>query len=199
MKNLTPKQQHIYDFIESSIERRHICPTLREVGKYCRVSVGTANDQVRALMGKGLLRRGKKGAARALSLVKTAQRGVPVVGRVGAGTGVIAQDDLEGYVELGDLASNTDFLLRIKGDSMDAAGILPGDFVQVHKQKNADDGDLVVALVGEEGVVKRFRNTSHTPRLESANKKYPPITEEFQVVGKVIGLIRRSRAAGLAL
>lgn len=199
MQNLTPKQRHIYDFIENSIERRRICPTLREVGTYCRVSVGTVNDQVRALMNKGLLKRGKKGAARTLSLVKAPELGVPVVGRVGAGSGVIAQEDLEGYMELGDLAFKTDFLLRVKGDSMDAAGILPGDFVQVHKQKNVVDGDIIVALVGEEGVVKRFRNTTHMPRLESANRKYPPITKEFQVVGKVIGLIRRCGATGRAL
>ena len=188
---LTPKQQRIYDFIALSIESQGFCPTMREIGKHCKISVGTVHDQTQALLAKGALKIRIKGSARAFSLALPRESGVPLVGRVGAGSGVIAQEDMETRLNLGDIAVKTDFLLRVKGDSMDAAGILEGDLVQVHQQQSADDGDIVVAVIGDEGVVKRFRNSSRTPRLESANKKYASITNEFTVVGKVVGLIRR--------
>jgi repressor LexA len=186
----TPKQKHIYDFIAASIRTHGFCPTLREIGKHCGISVGTAQDQTRALVAKGIMTCRKKGAARAFILAETSPRGIPVLGRVGAGGGILAGDETESYVDLGDISAKTDFMLEVKGDSMDADGILEGDFVQVHRQQVTRDGELVVAVVGEEGVVKRLR-TGRSSRLESANKKYSPITEEFMVVGKVVGLVRR--------
>lgn len=187
---LTPKQKRIYDFIAASIQTHGFCPTMREIGKHCDISVGTVHDQTQALVVKGAMRCRKKGAARAFILAEPPQRGVPVLGRVGAGGGIVAGDKIESHVDLGDLSTKTDFMLEVKGDSMDAEGILAGDFVQVQRQQVTRDGELVVAVVGEEGVVKRLR-TGRSPRLESANKKYLPITEEFVVVGKVVGLVRR--------
>lgn len=186
----TPKQQQIYDFIATTIRKRGFCPSLREVGDRFCLTVGTVQDQTNALVAKGLLGRRGKGAARAFFLPQMQEESLPVLGRVGAGGGVIAQEDIEGHLTFRDIASKTNYLLRVKGDSMDAAGILEGDFVRVRKQSHANDGDLVVALVDEEGVVKRLRKQPGRLALESANPKYSPITEEFEVVGTVVGLVR---------
>jgi len=104
---------------------------------------------------------------------------------------MIAQEDMEGNLNFKDFALGTDFLLRVRGDSMNGAGILEGDLVQVRRQPAAEDGDVVVAVVGEEGVVKRLRRRGGAYQLESANPRYPPITVDFHIVGKVVGLVRR--------
>lgn len=190
MQGLTTKQRRILDFITSTIKDRRFCPTLREIGHRFNVSVGTARDQTQALVAKGFLEQSNKGRARAFTLVHS-EEGLPIVGRVGAGSGVIAQEDIEGHLTLGALAGKTDFLLRVKGDSMDAVGILEGDLVQVRKQTTASDGEIVVAVTEDEGVVKRLRKHADGPQLESANPKYPPIRREFNIVGRVVGLVRR--------
>lgn len=188
-KALTAKQQHIYDFIEASITEKGFCPSLREIGQKLGKSVGTVQEQTKALVTKGLLLRRGKGA-RAFQLAQPRDEGLPVIGRVGAGGGVIAHEDLEKTLTFQDIASKTNYLLRVRGDSMDRVGILEGDLVRVRKQTHADDGDLVVALVGEEGVVKRLRKRPGHLALESANPKYPAITEEFKIIGAVVGLVR---------
>lgn len=192
-RTLTSKQQRIYEFIASSISDSGFCPSLREIGKRFRVSVGTAQEQTRALVEKGLLIRRGKGSARAFQLAEAQAKGIPVLGRVGAGGGVVAAGDLERQFTFDDLATGTDFFLRVRGDSMVQAGILEGDLVQVHKQDHASDGDVVVAVAGEEeGVVKRLRTRGGSPRLESANPKYTPILPPFKIVGTVVGLVRPS-------
>lgn len=193
-QTLTIKQQRIYDFIASSISDGGYCPSLREIGKRFRVSVGTAQEQTRALVAKGLLKRRGKGSARAFQLAETPAIGIPILGRVGAGGGVVAQGDLERHFTFDDLATGTDYFLRVQGDSMAQAGILEGDLVQVHMQEHAGDGDIVVAVVGEEeGVVKQLRTRDGSPRLESTNPKYAPILPPFKIIGAVVGLVRPSR------
>jgi repressor LexA len=187
----TPKQKRILDFIAGCVQDRGLAPTLREIGGRFGVSVGTAQDQVRALEAKGLLKR-RAGLARSfMPLDDAAGLLLPVLGRVSAGTGVLAVDHIEAHYGFRDFALGTDFLLRVKGDSMEGDGILEGDLVQVRRQPTAVDGDIVVALVEEEGVVKRLRRLGKAYQLESANPRYPPITRAFQVVGLVIGLVRR--------
>lgn len=193
MQEPTQKQQEILQFIADHFQERGHYPTLREIGRRFGVSVGTVQDQVEALRAKGLLER-EESMARGLSLTAQAVPGlrIPILGRVGAGTGVIAQQDVEGYFAFRDFTLGTDFLLKVRGDSMTGAGIMEGDLVQVRRQPTADDGDLVVALVGgEEGVVKRLKRSGKAWRLESANPKYPPITTDFLIIGKVLGLVRR--------
>lgn len=184
MADPTPKQRLILEYIAQRFQEEGLGPTLRDIGGRFGVSVGTAQGQVKALEAKGLLRRA--GGHRGIELL-----GPPILGRVGAGGGVIAQEAVEGRLGFKEFVLGTDFLLRVRGDSMDQAGILEGDLVQVRRQPTAEDGDIVVALVEEEGVVKRLRRSGRAFRLESANPKYPPIEIGFQVVGKVIGLVRR--------
>jgi repressor LexA len=184
---LTRKQKQIHDFIAKAFQDRGLYPTLREIGSRFGVSVGTIQDQVEALVTKGFLKREKH---RARSFILSVKQ-IPILGRVGAGGGMIAQEDIEGHLGFRDFSLGTDFLLRVKGDSMIGANIVDGDLVQVRRQPNAEDGDLVVAVVGEEGVVKRLKRRGRSYQLESANPKYLPITVDFQVVGKVVGLVRR--------
>jgi repressor LexA len=193
--SLTPKQQHILDYVKSSFQDRGIYPTLREIGRRFGVSVGTAQDQIAALQAKGYLNR-EAGTARSFHLTGP-EPGLqlPILGQVSAGAGVLAHEDIEGYFGFKDFTLGADFLLRVKGDSMVGAGILEGDLVQVRRQPVADDGDVVVALVEEEGVVKRLKKRGRDYQLESANPRYPPITMAFQVIGKVLGLVRRYSSA----
>lgn len=118
--------------------------------------------------------------------------GLPIVGRVSAGPGVVATQDVEGQFSFKGFTYGEDYLLRVKGDSMIEAGIVEGDLVQVRRQPYADDGDIVVAIVGgEDGVVKRLFRDGRGIILESANPGYRPIFHDFQVVGKVLALVRR--------
>jgi repressor LexA len=189
--DLTSKQKLILDYVMSSFQERGLYPTLREIGRRFGVSVGTAQDQIAALHAKGFIKR-EPGMARGFTLTGPLPGlQIPILGRVGAGGGVLAQEDIEGYFGFKDFTLGADFLLRVKGDSMVGAGILEGDLVQVRRQPVADDGDVVVALVEDEGVVKRLRKCGRAYQLESANPRYSPITMAFQVIGKVMGLVRR--------
>jgi repressor LexA len=187
----TPKQKLILDFVVECFQDHGFHPTLREIGRRFNVSVGTAQDQVQALESKGYIKR-QAGLARGFSLTGAVPGlQIPILGRVGAGAGILAMEDIEGHLGFKDFVLGTDFLLRVKGDSMTGAGILEGDLVQVRRQPTAADGDVVVALVEEEGVVKRLRRIGKAYQLESANPRYQPITMAFQVIGKVLGLVRR--------
>jgi repressor LexA len=189
--DLTSKQKLILDYVMSSFQERGLYPTLREIGRRFGVSVGTAQDQIAALHAKGFIKR-EPGMARGFTLPGPLPGlQIPILGRVGAGSGVLAQEDIEGYFGFKDFTLGADFLLRVKGDSMVGAGILEGDLVQVRRQPVADDGDVVVALVEDEGVVKRLRKCGRAYQLESANPRYSPITIAFQIIGKVMGLVRR--------
>lgn len=189
-KEITELQQRIRDFIASSIEEKGYPPSIREIGRRMRItSPSSVAYHLRVLEAAGLLKR--EGAiSRGMTLPATA--GLPILGHVAAGSGVIAAEDAEGHVHLDkDLRRGADYILRVKGDSMTGAGIMEGDLVQVRRQDSALDGDIVVALTadGEEGVVKRLRRKG-TPALLSENPAYAPITGPFQVVGKVVGLLR---------
>lgn len=121
-----------------------------------------------------------------------ALEGLPILGRVSAGQGVLARDAVEGHFSFRGFTYGEDYLLRVKGDSMIEEGIMGGDLVQVRRQPYAEDGDIVVAIVGgEDGVVKRLARDGRSFRLESANPGYAPILRDFQVVGRVLALVRR--------
>lgn len=189
-KEITELQRRILGFIEESIEGNGYPPSIREIGRRLRItSPSSVAYHLRVLEAAGLLKR--EGAiSRGMTLPAAA--GLPILGHVAAGSGVIAAEDAEGHVHLDkDLRRGADYILRVKGDSMTGAGIMPGDLVQVRRQDTALDGDIVVALTegGEEGVVKRLRRKG-APALISENPAYDPIPGPFQVVGKVVGLLR---------
>ena len=119
--------------------------------------------------------------------------GLPLVGSVAAGQPILAEENIEEYVEVPPVAGGDqgEYVLRIRGESMKDAGILEGDYVVVRKQENATDGDIVVALVGEEATVKRFFRESDHIRLQPENATMEPIrSKDVRIMGRVVGLFR---------
>jgi repressor LexA len=125
---------------------------------------------------------------------KVLPSGIPVLGRVAAGEPLLAEENIEDYVQIPDIAGGEDgeYLLRVRGESMKNAGILPDDWVVVRRQDTADDGEIVVALVGEEATVKRFFKEADHVRLQPENETMEPIrSREVRVLGRVVGVLRK--------
>ena len=127
--------------------------------------------------------------------------GLPLVGQVAAGEPILAEENIEEYLEVPDVIGGEegDYILRVRGESMKDAGILEGDYVVVRPAEDADDGEIVVALIGDEATVKRiFREEDHV-RLQPENEAMEPIrTPRRQVLGRVIGVFRRSDVSAVA-
>ena len=198
--NLTKRQQEIFDFVKRYVGEHGYPPTVRDIGK----AIGlTSSSTVHAHLGNlerlGLLRRDPTKPRAIEVLVDKArqsikQAGLPVVGQVAAGAPVLAEENIEEYVEVPPIAGGEDgeYVLRIAGDSMKDAGILDGDHVVVCPQDTARNGEIVVALVGEEATVKRFFKERDHVRLQPENSALEPIiTREAQVLGRVVGVCRR--------
>jgi repressor LexA len=198
--NLTKRQQEIFDYVKRHVSEHGYPPTVRDIGKAIGLtSSSTVHAHLANLEKLGLLRRDPT-KPRAIEVLKDKARqvvtppGLPVVGQVAAGQPVLADENIEEYVPVPGIAGGDDgeFVLRVKGDSMKEAGILEGDFVIVRRQETAGDGDIVVALVGEEATVKRFFREEDHVRLQPENETMEPIrTREAQVLGRVVGLCRR--------
>jgi repressor LexA len=198
--NLTQRQQEIFDFVKRYVGEHGYPPTVRDIGKAIGLaSSSTVHAHLANLEKLGVLRRDPT-KPRAIEVLKDKARevvapaGLPVVGQVAAGQPVLADENIEEYVPVPGIAGGDDgeFVLRVKGDSMKDAGILEGDFVIVRRQETAGDGDIVVALVGEEATVKRFFRENDHVRLQPENEAMEPIrTREAQVLGRVVGLCRR--------
>jgi len=146
----------------------------------------------------GLLRRDPTKPRAIELLVDKAKRairpGLPLVGHVAAGEPILAEENIEEYVQVPSVigAEQGDYVLTVKGDSMRDAGILEGDYVVVSQADDADNGEIVVALIEDEATVKRFYREKDRVRLQPANKAYKPIrTRDAKVLGRVIGVFRR--------
>jgi repressor LexA len=198
--NLTKRQREIFDFIKRYSEKHGYPPTVRDIGKAIGLtSSSTVHAHLANLEKVGLLRRDPSKPRAIEVLVGKAkqvvgQGGLPLVGQVAAGQPVLAEENIEDHVEVPDIAGGQqgEFILRVKGDSMKDAGILDGDHVIVQRQDAASDGEIVVALVGEEATVKRFFTESDHVRLQPENSAIEPIrTRDVQVLGKVVGVCRR--------
>jgi len=197
---LTKRQQEIFDFIKQYSGRHGYPPTVRDIGKAIGLtSSSTVHAHLANLEKLGLVRRDPT-KPRALELLGEAARkiagpsGLPLVGRVAAGAPILAEENIEEYVEVPPIAGGDDgeYVLRVAGDSMIDAGILDGDYVIVHRQETADNGEIVVALVGEEATVKRYFRESDHIRLQPENATMEPIrTRDVAVLGKVVGVCRR--------
>src|SRR5215213_5497667 len=163
--NLTKRQQEIFDYVKRYAGDHGYPPTVRDIGKAIGLtSSSTVHAHLANLEKLGLLRRDPT-KPRALELLGQAAKkvvpgpsGLPVVGRVAAGAPVLAEENIEEYVDVPEIAGGDagEYVLRVHGDSMKNAGILEGDYVVVRPQDTATDGEIVVALVGEEATVKRF-------------------------------------------
>ncbi|MEA2137092.1 MAG: repressor LexA [Solirubrobacteraceae bacterium] len=200
--DLTKRQQEIFDFIKRYSAGHGYPPTVRDIGKAVGLaSSSTVHAHLANLEKLGLLRRDPS-KPRAIELLDRAVEqvraivrpdGLPLVGQVAAGSPLLAEENIEEYVAVPQLAGGDEgeYVLRVRGDSMIDAGILPDDYVVVRPQDTADDGDIVVALVGEEATVKRFFRESDHIRLQPENATMEPIrSRDVRVMGRVVGLFR---------
>ena len=155
-------------------------------------STGTVRDYLKALEGKGYLKRASN-LARSIELLTDTLRRIPILGSIPAGSPDLACENIEGYVELDDVLTGQPdlFALKVKGDSMIDAGIMEGDIAIIRKQSSAYKGDIVAALIEDEATLKRLRYAKDTAYLEAANKDYPPIFEHFSIIGKLITIVRK--------
>jgi repressor LexA len=196
---LTKRQQEIFDFIKRYSARNGYPPTVRDIGKAIGLtSSSTVHAHLANLEKQGVLRRDPT-KPRAMEILDKAKRavmpaGLPLVGRVAAGQPILADENIEDYVEVPQIAGGDDgeYVLKVQGDSMKNAGILEGDYVVVHSTETARNGEIVVALLGEEATVKRFYKERDHIRLQPENETLEPIlTRDVQVLGRVVGVFRR--------
>ena len=205
---LTGRQQEIWKFLTDYVDEHGYPPTVREIGEAVGLaSPSTVHAHLANLERAGLIKRDPT-KPRALELRRDPRpepgkgtadvHRLPLVGDVAAGGPVLAEDNIEEYVAVPEplAQGGEEFVLRIKGDSMVNAGILDGDIVVVRREQTAQDGDIVVALAGddetaEEATVKRFFRDGRRVRLQPENDSLEPIfTDHVQILGKVTGVFR---------
>jgi repressor LexA len=198
--NLTKRQQEIFDFVKRYVSEHGYPPTVRDIGKAIGLtSSSTVHAHLANLEKLGLLRRDPTKPRAIEVLVDKAKSavtpaGLPVLGQVAAGQPVIAEENIEEYVPVPQIAGGDEgeFVLRVTGDSMVKVGIFEGDYVVVRPQETAIDGEIVVALVGEEATVKRFFKEQDHVRLQPENDALEPIrSRDVQLLGRVVGVCRR--------
>ena len=207
---LTGRQQEIWDFLVEYVDGHGYPPTVREIGeKVGLASPSTVHAHLANLERAGLLKRDPT-KPRALELVgrRAASDGdgsradvhrLPLVGQIAAGGPLLADENIEEYLAVPEPLSRggAEFLLRVKGESMINAGILDGDIIVVRRQQDARDGEIVVALAGDdesadEATVKRFFSENGRVRLQPENDTLEPIyAKHVQILGKVIGVFRQ--------
>ncbi len=205
---LTGRQQEIWDFLVDYVDRHGYPPTVREIGEQVGLaSPSTVHAHLANLERAGYLKRDPT-KPRALELTglphrrlaseAAAGQGLPLLGQIAAGGPLLAEQNVEDYVPMPEqlVRGGADFLLRVKGDSMIDAGILDGDLVVVRKTETAANGDIVVALAGDdetanEATVKRFFHEEGRIRLQPENRSLEPIyARHVQILGKVVGVFR---------
>ena len=202
-RGLTDKQERILNYIVEYVEDQGYPPSIREIGTEFRISsLRGVTVHLDALERKGYIKRAN--TSRSITVIgrtgaTSPKRNVtflPIVGTIAAGTPITANENVEGLVPVPhEMVHNVQgaFVLRVQGDSMIDDHIMPRDYVVIKPQANADHGDLVAVLLGDEATVKRIHFADGRVRLMPSNAAYEPIEitrEDSRVIGKVIGLIR---------
>ena len=208
MKRLTPKQQEIYKCISTYQTEHGYPPSVREIGALVGLkSPSTVHFHLKGLVAAGAIVR-TKGKTRAITLAPSADTPaapaapvpeerqidpIPILGNVAAGTPILAQECIEDYLTFDTGRRNEEhFALRVRGESMLGAGILPGDLVVIHPQQDFHNGDIVVALFEDEATVKTLQWRDGVPWLMPANPDYQPIDGTgAQLLGRVVAVIRQ--------
>lgn len=199
--DLTKRQKEIFDFIRKYADKTGYPPTVREIGKAVGLhSSSTVHAHLANLEKIGLLKRDPS-KPRAIELLfdkakKTIrpESGLPLIGQVAAGEPILAEENIEEYLEIPDVigGEDGDYILQVRGESMKNAGILEGDYVVVRPADDAGDGEIVVALIGEEATVKRIYREPEQVRLQPENEEMEPIlSTEVRVLGRVVGVFRK--------
>lgn len=195
-------QARILAYIEQEIRTRGYAPSVREIGEAVGLkSTSTVHGHLTRMEKKGLLHRdAMKPRAIGLSAAfspfdeNASLREIPVVGRVAAGTPILAEENIEETMTLPEemVGSGELFILRVRGESMIQAGIMNDDYIVVHRQMNANNGEIVVAMIDDEATVKRFYKENGHIRLQPENDAMEPIiVPEVTILGKVVSLIRK--------
>ena len=193
MNGLTLLQQRVLTFIQSRVRRAERAPSYREIARELGVTVRSAFQHVQALERKEILSR--TDGRIELERDYRPPSGVPVIGRVAAGTPIFAEQNLEEHLDIGTHFGRDDvFLLRVRGRSMIEAGINDGDLVLTRRQERVEDGEIAVVVIGDEATVKRVRFKPGGLRLEPANRDYEPIEvgadQEVRIAGKVLMAVK---------
>ena len=197
MRCAAQNQQKILDFIKKEIEQKGYPPSVREIcaGGGLK-STSTVHAHLNHLEQQGLIRRDST-KPRALEVIDGTQsrgRSVPLVGRVTAGLPILAIENIEEYLTLPQEMLGYDdlFCLRVQGESMIDVGILDGDIIVVREQSDAENGEIVVAMIDDEATVKRIYYEKKQVRLQPENRTMAPIyADHVQVLGKVVALFRQ--------
>lgn len=198
MRELTKKQSRVLGFVQKFIRERGYPPSIREIGTRFRFGPRAAKEHLDAIERKGYIKRRK--GARAIEISHEAKarfEGIPLVGKVAAGRPILSEENLEGYLRIEDYFPKGEgvFFLKVQGDSMIGSGLFDGDLVLVRKQNVASLGDIVVARIEDETTVKRYHEKKGRISLIPDNPDFDTIhillDEDFEILGKVIGLWRK--------
>ncbi len=197
MKTLTNRQAEVLEFIKDYKSKNSYLPTMREIADYFKISVKGAYDHIKALEKKEVIKCNLR-RSRAIEIVENVEVdelvNIPILGNVAAGIPLLSEENLEGYIPipLRFLKKGEHFALRVKGDSMKDAGILEGDIAFFVKQINAENGNIVIALLNDEAItLKRFYKETNRVKLKAENPVYPPIyTQNVKVLGKLVYILR---------
>ena len=206
MGELSTRQREILELIRTKVAERGYPPSVREIGDALGLrSPSTVHSHLSSLVKAGYLRRDPS-KPRAIEVVESGSdtierspyRDVPLLGRIAAGSPILAEDQIDEVFTIPTefTGSGPVFMLAVRGDSMEGAGILDGDYVIVRSQQDATNGEIVAALVdGEEATVKRFERSGATVRLISENPAYEPMVFEdgVEIIGKVVAVLRAIR------
>jgi repressor LexA len=200
--DLTKRQKEIFDFIKRYAAKTGYPPTVREIGRAVGLhSSSTVHAHLSNLEKIGLLRRDPSKPRAIEVLFDRAKRtiapegeGLPLVGQVAAGEPILAEENVEEYIEIPDVigGEDGDYILQVRGESMKDAGIFAGDYVVVRAVEEAEDGAIVVALIEDEATVKRLYRENDHVRLQPENEAMEPIrTTDAKVLGRVVGVFRK--------
>jgi len=202
MKKLTDRQKEVLSFVAKHIEKQSYPPSIREIAEHFRISMKGAHDHVTALRRKNCLEQNGR-CSRTLKLTASGEelengadptQEIPIVGTVAAGVPILSEENVEGTLKL-DLSmlkkNKTYFAVRVRGDSMDGAGIMDGDMAIIEKRNVVNDGEIAVAVVDDAVTLKRFYRESSRIRLQSENPGYQPIfCQDVRILGKLSRIIR---------
>lgn len=199
---ISPKQQEILEYIKSEIRLKGYPPAVRDICEAVHLkSTSSVHSHLETLEKNGYIRRDPT-KPRAIEIldnrfqyIRTNLANVPVLGRVAAGEPLLAVENIESYFPIPSeyLHNKNTFMLVVKGNSMIKMGILDGDQILVEAQQTAENGDVVVALLEDSATVKRFFKEEGHYRLQPENDEMEPIiTDQVEILGKVVGLFRRN-------
>jgi repressor LexA len=198
-RELTIKQEKIFEFIKHKIKESGFPPTVREIGDKFNITVKGAYDHVKAIEKKGYIRT-EQNKSRAIVILNKDNEipvdaiNIPLLGRIAAGSPILAEENIEEYLSFPKTMFRTGdyFALLVKGDSMIEGGINDGDIAIIKKQNTANNGDIVAALLIEEATLKRLKITGNKAQLMPENAAYQPLpADDASILGKLVALFRK--------